>query len=110
MRDIEPFDFEFWSRLAKEDPEQFEVMRREVVGGVIDSAPDRLHEKLYSLQWRVNVERDRSSTPLSACLKISKMMWDAVYAERGGMLSVLHHFPVDEEKAKVLPFKIDSLH
>jgi hypothetical protein len=79
----EPFDFDVWSNLAQKDPEAFEAKRLEKIENLIQSAPEELRPRLRSFQWRIDMERQRCSTPLQACIRISNMMWDIVYADRG---------------------------
>lgn len=107
------FDFEYWRNLAKSDPEGFERERRAMIASVIDNAPsDRLQQRLRRLQWRIDLERERSGSALGACIRIYNMMWasmnknyelmqslvatvDPSYGKRG---EAVH-------KARVLPFK-----
>ena len=79
----DPFDFEAWARLAREDPEAFESARRRVIEAFIDSAPAHRRRRLQGLQFRVDLERRRARTPLAACIRISGMMWDSVTGPDG---------------------------
>ena len=79
----EPFDFDVWASLAQTDPQAFEAKRLERIEKLIQSAPEELHQRLRSFQWRIDMERQRCSNPLQACIRISNMMWDLVYADRG---------------------------
>lgn len=103
------FDFEYWARLAKEQPEEFESKRAELLEQLIESSPPKVRQRLHSIQWRVDCERERSPTPLSACLKISRMMWDAVY-ERGGFMSLVKSDVNSMQKADLLAFHKDKPH
>ncbi|MBT5229473.1 MAG: DUF3135 domain-containing protein [Methylococcales bacterium] len=87
MSDIN-IDFDTWSKLAKEDPEAFEARRKEVIQQLIDSAPEDQRHRLECLQWKVDQIRSRSKTPLAACLRMSKMMWDRVLGKSGLMESL----------------------
>lgn len=111
------FDFDYWKKLAKHNPELFERKRREALDAVINSAPSRMQQRLRGLQWRVDMERERSKNPMSSCLRVYNMMWDSVYA-KGGLLhsmdkllslkaSDLEQPSVvkSEPKAKVLSFR-----
>lgn len=75
--------FEYWSKLAKEDPELFEQKRREALEAVINNAPVSMQQRLRGLQWRIDAERRTAKNPLSSCVKIYNMMWDKVYGENG---------------------------
>lgn len=83
-------DFEQWSTLATEDPEAFEAQRSRVIDeflGRVASGPQQ--ERLRRLQWRIDQVRDRSNSPMAACLSMYAMMWDRLLGE-GGMLDALH--------------------
>ena len=84
----EQFDFDSLSQLAQSDPEAFEAKRQEMIGQLIESAPEELRQRLRSFQWRIDMERERSDNPLQACIRISNMMWDMVYADRGFLWSL----------------------
>lgn len=82
------FDFEAWAELAQRDPEAFESQRKKVIEDFIASAPTSLRRRLEGFQWRIDMERDRCDNPLQACIRISNMMWDMVYADRGFLWSL----------------------
>lgn len=111
------FDFEYWKKLAKDNPELFERKRRDALEAVINSAPSRIQQRLRGLQWRVDMERQRAKNPLNSCLRIYNMMWESVYA-KGGLLDSMDSLlsPADAksdtqhkrnsgEKADVLAFR-----
>ncbi len=79
----EEFDFDAWSRLATQDPEAFEMRRRLLIEQFIQNAPDTHRARLKGLQFRLDMERRRSRTPLAACLRISDMMWQALLGPGG---------------------------
>ncbi len=84
----ERIDFEHWSRMAKEDPGEFERMRLAAIEEVINRAPPQQQRRLRGLQWRIDQERRLAKTPLGACIRISRMMWESVSAP-GGLLDSL---------------------
>ena len=64
----------------------------------IAQAPQHMQTRLHALQWRIDMERSRASNPLSACIRLSNMMWKMVYGENGlmsaiGELTGLHGLP-----------------
>ena len=77
------FDFEHWSHLASEDPEAFEARRQALIEDLINSAPRHRQPRLRGLQWRLDMVRQRSRTPLAACIRMSEMMWDSLLGEGG---------------------------
>jgi hypothetical protein len=106
------FDFDYWSRLAKHDPEAFERERTQVIDAMIRRVPACRQERLRRLQWKLDQIRRTSGSPLGACLRMNRLMWGAVTGD-GGLLEVLN-LPVVADKgrksappgcAKILPFK-----
>jgi len=101
-------DFEYWSNLAQTDPLRFERERNEEVEKVIAQASEDQQERLQRLRWRIDQERAKASNPLSACIRLSKMMWDSVY-DKGGLLSALESIhgkgnEIKPQKATIVPF------
>lgn len=82
------FDFDEWMRLAKTDPEAFDARRREMIEALINKAPERIRQRLTSFQWRIDMERARCENPLQAAIKLSNMMWELVYGDRGFLWSL----------------------
>jgi hypothetical protein len=76
-------DFDQWSSLANLDPEAFEARRHELIEEVIRNAPQHCQPRLRCLQWRLDRMRERSGTPLAACIRMSEMMWKSVLGEGG---------------------------
>ncbi|MFO7594007.1 MAG: DUF3135 domain-containing protein [Pseudomonadota bacterium] len=82
-RSSRSLDFDQWRLLAKTDPEAFENRRRELLEAVIARAPERRRQRLRGLQWRADVVRRRSSSPLAACITLSDMMWRSFAGSNG---------------------------
>ncbi len=70
------FDFDDWAALARSDPDAFESRRREAIQSIIDGAPVEQQARLRGLQFRIDLERSRSTTALSACIRLNRLMWD----------------------------------
>jgi len=81
--DDHEFPFDFWAKLAVDDPGSFEEARQLMIESLIDAAPPERQPRLRGLQWQIDQARARSSNPLSACMKISSMMWDKVLGADG---------------------------
>ncbi|MGD9602893.1 MAG: DUF3135 domain-containing protein [Gammaproteobacteria bacterium] len=81
--DESEFPFEFWAKLAQDDPGAFEDARRLMIDSLIEAAPTAVQPRLRGLQWQIEHIRNRAPTALSACLKISDMMWTNVLGEDG---------------------------
>lgn len=77
------FDYDKWASLARDNPTAFEEMRQREIEYVIAAAPMRVQQRLRCLQWRIDMERKKCANPLSACLRLYSMMWDAVMDEHG---------------------------
>jgi hypothetical protein len=103
--DFSSLDFDSMTAIARDDPVEFERLRQMAIDDFIESAPPERRERLRGLQWRIDQER-RNRTPLSACLRISKMMWDHLLGPNG-LLNILSDEPVATPiPAKVLPFAL----
>lgn len=70
------FDPEEWVKLATENPEEFERKRLAIIDELIASAPPDTQDRLRGLQFRIDMERRRSGSPLGGALRIQQMMWD----------------------------------
>jgi hypothetical protein len=77
------FDFDRWAALAQTDPQAFESQRIAAVNALIARMPEERQERLRCLQWRIDIERQRSTNPLQACVRLSDMMWESVVGEHG---------------------------
>ena len=110
----ENLEFRQWAEMAQNDPELFEKLRREAIDEVIDNAHESHRQRLRCLQWRIDQERRRSNSPLGACVRISRMMWESV-AGHGGLLENLSQIKQDPfgrgvsvssaPKGEVVPFR-----
>ncbi len=70
-------DFDEWAALAKSDPAAFEARRQATIEAYLSAAPAENQQRLRGLQFRIDMERQRASNPLSATIRISNMMWTA---------------------------------
>ena len=105
--DITRLDFDSLVAIAQKDPLEFERLRQKAIDDFIESVPVERRERLRGLQWRIDQER-RNRTPLSACIRISKMMWEQLM-ESGGFLGPrLEGKPHGETRAKAAPAKVLS--
>ncbi|HQV88859.1 MAG: DUF3135 domain-containing protein [Nitrosomonas sp.] len=80
---IPEFDFEEWSKIAQQDPEKFEAMRRQLLNNLIEQSPAHLKQRMIGLQWQVDQIRNQADNPMAACLQISQKMWNHVLGENG---------------------------
>jgi hypothetical protein len=100
--DLSRLDFDSMTALAQQDPLEFERLRQLAIDGYINSVPAERRARLRRLQWRIDQER-RNRTPLSACIRISKMMWEH-FTGQHGLLNLFVDKPLTRVKtAKVIP-------
>jgi hypothetical protein len=110
----EYWNFDDWMALGRSDPIAFEERRRRVIEDAIARAPQRMQARLRALQWRIDMERSRASNPLSACIRLSNMMWE-MFCGENGMVSAIRKLTVSDPEAageerlphsaKILPFE-----
>ena len=96
-------DFDRWAQLAREDPDRFEALRRELIDEAIARAPSHRRPRLRGLQWRVDTTRWLAPNPMAACVSISKMMWDSLAGDDGLLDSLRTGPPRRSKPAKVMP-------
>ena len=61
--------------MARNDPQGLETLRRSLTNAVITTASNETaRHRLRGLQFRIDMERRRASTPLAAAVRISAMM------------------------------------
>lgn len=91
VRSRKKLDFDLWLELAK-DRQAFEASRRNMIEQVIEQAPESQQDRLRRLQWRIDQERRLSASPMGACIRISRMMWEQMVGQGGLVehLSGLH--------------------
>jgi len=91
------FDFDEWSRLAKDDPSAFEARRLALIESFLRQFPQPDQQRLRGLQFRIDMVRRRARSPMGACLKISSMMWESLLGSHGlktaldGLLAYPNH-------------------
>jgi hypothetical protein len=78
-----PTDFDDWSRLASTDPAAFEHQRSQVIERAIRRAPAQRRRRLQQLQWQLDQIRATSRTPMAACLRMQRMLWQCIEGENG---------------------------
>ncbi|HEC15027.1 MAG TPA: DUF3135 domain-containing protein [Sedimenticola sp.] len=83
LKNLPPLDFDLWSKVAEQDPDTFESMRLAAIEEFIESAPAERRQRLRCLQWRIDQERRLSRSPMGACIRISRMMWENLLGEEG---------------------------
>ena len=77
------FDFDSWATLAQQDPQAFEIERNRIIEHTINRAPIHKQQRLRCLQWKLDIIRHTSPTPLSACLRINRLLWENLTGKNG---------------------------
>ena len=77
------FNFDEWAELARSDPQAFESRRTNVLEAAICHALPARQRRLRGLQWQLDQIRHTSATPLAACIRMNRMLWDQVTCENG---------------------------
>jgi hypothetical protein len=83
-----PQDFDEWAKLARSDPHAFEVQRRQIIDRAILQAPLHKQQRLRCMQWKLDQIRSTSRTPMVACLRMNRMLWEAVAGDHGLLASL----------------------
>ncbi len=63
------------SQLARDDPQAYETLRRELVESFIANAPDKYQKRLRGIQFRVDHQRQLSHTALGSTVLVYRLMW-----------------------------------
>lgn len=70
-------DFDTLMALHRENPEELERVRLELTSAILENTSGEARRRLEGLQFRINMELRRASTPEARCVKMSSMMHDA---------------------------------
>jgi len=107
-----PQDFDAWSALARSDPQAFEDYRDQTINAAILRAPTHKQQRLRQMQWKLNQVRNTSRTPMIACLRMNRMLWEAVIGDRGLLDCLLrpngsrrHPDATNTPTARIIPFR-----
>lgn len=61
--------------MARNDPQGLEALRKSLTEAVIDAASNEIaRRRLKGLQFKVDMECEKATTPLAACIRVSEMM------------------------------------
>jgi len=103
-----PHDFDTWATLARKDPQLFEVNRKIIIEQAISQASPRRQARLRCLQWQLDQIRSTSHTPLAACMRMQRMLWEKLAGD-AGLLACLQGSATPQNthrhSATILPFR-----
>ncbi len=71
-------DFDSLRRMARDNPDGLEALRRKLVTELIDEAGPERRQRLEGLQFQIDMERRRAANPLAATIRLSSMMRDSL--------------------------------
>jgi len=83
-----PQDFDGWAKLAATDLPAFETQRSRIIEAAIRQAPACKQQRLRCLQWKLEQIRNTARTPMVACLRMNRMLWEAVAGDTGLLASL----------------------
>jgi hypothetical protein len=90
--------------MARNDPQGLETLRRSLTDAVITAASsEATRRKLQGLQFLVDMERRRASTPLAATIRISEMMCRSLAELRRSMVETLDPLPAEQPADEPAP-------
>ncbi len=87
------FDFDEWQQLARSNPAAFEIKRHEIIAQFFEQLSPEQKNRLEKLQWRIDMERKRCATPLSALFKIYDMMMASLHKQKAVLDSIFDEQP-----------------
>jgi hypothetical protein len=102
------FDFDKWAQLARDDPDEFERRREALLRATIAAAPSEHRQRLERLQFRLDMERRRSDSPLGSCVRLNSLMWAGFHRLRKHLNAVTSDAPAPEPpltSAEVIPLR-----
>lgn len=67
-------------RLAQQNPEELERLRKYHVDAIIEAAPVHMRRRLQGLQFQIDCTRRLHPSPLGSCLSISKLMMKSLHS------------------------------
>lgn len=95
-------------KMAEDDPDALEELRKAYVRGVIDSAPPEKRKLLERLQWKIDQRVALSSNPMHATIELSRMMNDSFQDLRSLLNELAGNGPTQDKtktKGSVLKLK-----
>lgn len=70
------FDFNLWERLAREESDSFESLRKQFIEYEIIKADSSKSKRLPGLQFQIDMKRESSGSSMGVCINISRIMTD----------------------------------
>ena len=87
----EHIDFDDLQHLACNNPAAFELQRQALVDAAIAQVPEARQHRLRCLQWRIEKVCASASSPISASLRLSRMMWESIGRQQDWIQYLAHN-------------------
>jgi len=107
---VSPQGFDEWAALAKSDPQAFERQRRQVIDRAILAAPADRQQQLRRVQWKLDQIRSTSRTPMVACLRMHRLLWESVTGDHGLLACLQRSAAAKQRPARTASARIIPLH
>lgn len=88
--------FDVLMDLAQHHPDQLEDIRRTLSEEIIRDASPRIRPKLEGINFKVDMERQRSRTPLQSCIRITALMHESFNQMREELDTLFQPPPLTE--------------
>jgi hypothetical protein len=89
-----PDHFDELMELAKNQPDEFERLRQQMIDQLIESMPEERQLNVKRYQWRIDQENRRHQSSMGRCIKLSAMM-SARMQEMNRQLDLLNGAPAE---------------
>ena len=82
-------NFDELMKIAQNDPERLDEIRKQATEALIDSAPSKHQRRLRGVQFQIDMELRRSKSPLDGYIRISNMMNESLWQLKSTLNEVL---------------------
>ncbi len=93
--------------LYKEDPDQFEDLRREIINKSINSYPEKFRQRARGIQFTLDCELNKHKNPVARMNRMVELLWEQ-FSEFQTVISEPTKYAAEREKTKkagkVIPF------
>jgi len=90
-------------KMAAENPAAFEDYRKKLLTAAIERSSPHTRKRLRGMQFRIDMERQLSRTPMASCIKLYSLMLDYFYNEHIPVINMQEPEKQDN-KAAVIRF------
>lgn len=102
---LNQIDHEEWARLKKENPEEFEKKRKNVIEAfIIFNSEDR--ERAKKFQWTIDAIRKKSKNPLQSLGRMMELLYKKTYGD-GGLIKLIKQLHASTKETTHLSKKLN---